>query len=59
MAIMQTKVSDSNLPAISSAELSRLLQEGIVAGVIGAGAIAVWFLRGHAKRPTALHAIQI
>ena len=44
MAITQTKVADSNLSAISSTELSQLLQEGIVAGVIGAAAIAVWFL---------------
>ena len=44
MAIAQTKVTGSNLSAISSTELSQLLQEGVVAGVIGAAVIAVWFL---------------
>jgi hypothetical protein len=44
MEVTQTKAINSSLAAISSTELSQLLQEGIVAGVIGAAAIAVWFL---------------
>src|SRR5262245_14707851 len=45
--IMATVHSDTDTPLASvspTEELSRLYQDGIVAGVIGAAAIALWFL---------------
>ena len=44
MATLQSKVMDSGLPKFSSAELSQLLREGLIAGILGAATIAVWFL---------------
>ena len=44
MATIQSKVVDPGLSTFSSAELSQLLREGLIAGVIGATTIAVWFL---------------
>ena len=44
MATIQSKVMDSGLSTFSSAELSQLLREGLIAGILGAATIAVWFL---------------
>ena len=44
MATLQSKVMDSGLSTFSSAELSQLLREGLIAGILGAATIAVWFL---------------
>ena len=44
MATLQSKVMDSELSTFSSAELSQLLREGLIAGILGAATIAVWFL---------------
>ena len=38
MEVKQTRITDSSLSVISSIELSQLLEEGIVAGVIRAAA---------------------
>ena len=44
MATIQSEVLDSGLSTFSSAELSQLLREGLIAGILGATTIAVWFL---------------
>ena len=44
MASIQPEVIESGLVTLSSAELSQLLREGLVAGILGATTIAVWFL---------------
>ena len=44
MATIQSDVTSAGLAVSSPAELSKLYQEGIIAGVIGAATIALWFL---------------
>ena len=44
MATAEPHVTSPALPASPTAELSQLYQEGIIAGIIGAGTIAIWFL---------------
>ena len=45
MATAESQVTSPVLPASSTAEeISKLYQEGIVAGIIGAATIAIWFL---------------
>ena len=44
MATVESHVTSPALPASPTAELSQLYQEGIIAGIIGAGTIAIWFL---------------
>lgn len=44
MATAESDVTSQALPASTTAEMSRLYQEGMVAGVIGAATIAIWFL---------------
>ena len=44
MATAEPHVTSPVLPASPAAELSKLYQEGIVAGIIGAATIAIWFL---------------
>ena len=41
---IQTNSSDASVAVNSSSELSRLNLEGIIAGMIGAAIIAIWFL---------------
>jgi len=41
---IQTNSSDASVAVNSSSELSRLYSEGIIAGMIGAAIIAIWFL---------------
>ena len=40
----QSDVTSSTLPGSDASEISKMYQEGIVAGVIGAATIAIWFL---------------
>lgn len=40
----RTSAANPALPGSESAAISRLYEEGIVAGIIGAGTIAIWFL---------------
>lgn len=44
MATARTDTDTSGVSVSSTAEVSRLYQDGIVAGVIGAAVIALWFL---------------
>ncbi len=44
MATVHTDTTPPIAPVSSTEEVSRLYQDGIIAGVIGAAAIAIWFL---------------
>src|SRR5919106_5364268 len=44
MATFQSNASNSALPESPTTEPAKLYQEGLIAGVIGAATIAVWFL---------------
>jgi len=44
MATAESHATSPALPASPTAVLSQLYQEGIIAGIIGAGTIAIWFL---------------
>jgi hypothetical protein len=41
---VQTDITDTSVTVSSTSEISRLSAEGIIAGMIGAAIIAIWFL---------------
>jgi hypothetical protein len=44
MATIRSDATSPALPVSSTAELSKLYEEGVIAGIIGAATVAVWFL---------------
>jgi hypothetical protein len=44
MDAVQPNMTGAAPPASSTAELSKLYQEGVIAGILGAATVAIWFL---------------